>query len=40
MDTTDDARKLLILDIDETLLYATKDALGRPADFVVYDYYI
>jgi RNA polymerase II subunit A small phosphatase-like protein len=40
MDTTDDTRKLLILDLDETLLYATKDALGRPADFVVYDYHI
>jgi RNA polymerase II subunit A small phosphatase-like protein len=40
MDIPDDTRKLLILDIDETLLYATKDALGRPADFAVYDYYI
>jgi RNA polymerase II subunit A small phosphatase-like protein len=37
---TDDTRKLLILDIDETLLYATEEALSRPADFVIYDYYI
>jgi len=36
----DDARKLFILDIDETLLYATKEALDRPADFLVHDYFI
>jgi TFIIF-interacting CTD phosphatase-like protein len=40
VDTTDDTRKLLILDIDETLLYATENALDRPADFVVYNYHI
>jgi carboxy-terminal domain RNA polymerase II polypeptide A small phosphatase len=40
LSTTDDSRKLLILDLDETLLYATEAALDRPEDFRVYDYFV
>jgi TFIIF-interacting CTD phosphatase-like protein len=32
--------KLLILDLDETLLYATAQPPARPADFAVGDYYV
>ncbi len=32
-------RKLLILDLDETLLYATKDHLGREPDFFFFGYH-
>lgn len=35
-----DTRKLLILDIDETLLYATDEALDRAADFRACDYFV
>jgi phosphoserine phosphatase len=31
--------KLLILDLDETLVYATETLLEREADFSVYDYH-
>ena len=31
---------LLILDVDETLIYATKQALNRPSDFTVFDYHV
>jgi len=34
------ARTLLILDLDETLIYATETALDRPADFSVYGYHV
>jgi TFIIF-interacting CTD phosphatase-like protein len=33
-------KKLLILDLDETLVYATETPLFRPPDFYVYDYAI
>lgn len=33
-------RTLLILDLDETLIYATETPLERPADFQVYDYHV
>ena len=32
--------KLLILDLDETLVYASEHALGRPADFAVGPYHV
>jgi len=31
-------KPLVILDVDETLIYATKDRLGREPDFEVYEY--
>ncbi len=31
---------LLILDLDETLVHATKQALDRPADFRLFDYHV
>ncbi|RPD47723.1 phosphoprotein phosphatase [Hymenobacter sediminis] len=31
---------LLILDLDETLIHASSTELGRPADFVLFGYYI
>jgi TFIIF-interacting CTD phosphatase-like protein len=34
------ARKLLILDLDETLIHATKTALEQQADFRVYKYHV
>jgi RNA polymerase II subunit A small phosphatase-like protein len=42
MSSPDPARDpiLLILDLDETLIYATEVPLDRPADFVVYDYHV
>jgi RNA polymerase II subunit A small phosphatase-like protein len=36
----DDKRKLLILDLDETLLYAAEHPLDRPADFILFDYFV
>ncbi|MEG3152861.1 HAD family hydrolase [Sphingomonas sp. ZT3P38] len=33
-------RTLLILDLDETLIYATEQPLDRPADFGVYGYHV
>jgi RNA polymerase II subunit A small phosphatase-like protein len=33
-------RILLILDLDETLIYATETPLDRPPDFEVYDYHV
>lgn len=33
-------RKLLILDIDETLVYATEERLERGADFIVGQYFV
>ena len=36
----DSIKKLLILDIDETLIYATAASLPRQADFLVEQYYI
>jgi TFIIF-interacting CTD phosphatase-like protein len=32
--------KLLILDLDETLIHATETPLARPADFSIYTYHI
>ncbi|MFK7937134.1 MAG: NIF family HAD-type phosphatase [Saprospiraceae bacterium] len=31
---------LLILDLDETLIFATEQQLERKADFIVFDYYV
>lgn len=31
---------LLILDVDETLIHATQKEVSRPADFMVFDYFI
>jgi RNA polymerase II subunit A small phosphatase-like protein len=36
----DSIKKLLILDIDETLIYATEASLPRQADFLVGQYHI
>jgi len=36
----DSLKKLLILDIDETLIYATEASLPRQADFLVGQYHI
>ena len=33
-------RKLLILDLDETLIYATEEKLEREPDFIVGQYFI
>lgn len=33
-------KMLLVLDIDETLIHATPNALNRPADYKVFDYYV
>ncbi len=33
-------KKLLILDLDETLIYATQEKLGREADFTVGQYFV
>lgn len=33
-------RILLVLDLDETLIYATETPLDRPPDFDVYDYHV
>jgi RNA polymerase II subunit A small phosphatase-like protein len=33
-------RTLLILDLDETLVFASETALSRPADFVAFDYHV
>ncbi|CAA9282196.1 MAG: hypothetical protein AVDCRST_MAG56-3817 [uncultured Cytophagales bacterium] len=35
-----DDKILLILDLDETLIYASERPLDRPADFCVFDYYV
>ncbi|MCR6641180.1 MAG: HAD family hydrolase [Sporocytophaga sp.] len=35
-----DKRILLILDLDETLVHATKTELDRKADFIVFNYHI
>jgi len=40
MDYKNDEKILLILDVDETLIFATDTALNRKADFVVFDYHI
>jgi RNA polymerase II subunit A small phosphatase-like protein len=32
--------KLLILDLDETLIYSTTNELERPCDFKVFDYFV
>lgn len=32
--------KLLVLDLDETLIYATQTPLAHPADFSVYNYHV
>ena len=31
---------LLILDVDETLVFATEKELSRKADFIVFDYHV
>ena len=36
----EDQRMLLILDIDETLLYATVSPLDRPEDFRLEDFFV
>ena len=33
-------KKLLILDLDETLIHATKKELSREHDFIIFDYFI
>lgn len=33
-------RKLLVLDLDETLIYATSASLDRPADFILGPYHV
>jgi len=33
-------KPLVILDIDETLIYATKEKLNRKADFTVFEYHV
>jgi RNA polymerase II subunit A small phosphatase-like protein len=33
-------RKLLVLDLDETLIHASADRLGREGDFLVYEYHV
>jgi len=33
-------KTLLVLDIDETLIFATDKELNRKADFIVFDYYV
>lgn len=33
-------KTLLILDVDETLIFATDKPLNRPADFIVFEYYV
>ena len=33
-------KPLLILDVDKTLIYATKQPLNRTADFTVFDYHV
>nr|WP_052430468.1 NIF family HAD-type phosphatase [Sporocytophaga myxococcoides] len=35
-----DKRILLILDLDETVIHASKTQLDRQADFIVYNYHI
>jgi RNA polymerase II subunit A small phosphatase-like protein len=40
MDETAATRKLLILDLDETLIYADTKPLGRPADFRAGPYFV
>jgi TFIIF-interacting CTD phosphatase-like protein len=40
MDAPDDTRKLLVLDLDETLVYSTETPLERTADFRVFDYHV
>lgn len=39
-DPTDAQRKLLILDLDETLIFATDHALGRAPDFKTSSYFV
>lgn len=39
MDASAD-RKLLVLDLDETLIFATQRPLARPADFRVFQYHV
>lgn len=34
------AHKLLILDLDETLIFATEEPLARPADFSAFQYHV
>jgi carboxy-terminal domain RNA polymerase II polypeptide A small phosphatase len=38
MNETD--KKLLILDLDETLIHATSKKLSREPDFIVFDYFV
>lgn len=40
MKAKNDNKTLLILDIDETLIYATKQALDQEVAFQIYDYYV
>ncbi len=40
MDYKNSEKILLILDIDETLIHATRKELNHKADFKVFDYYI
>lgn len=40
MERDESKKVLLILDLDETLIYATNDRLERTADFIVYGYHI
>ena len=38
--TNDTSKRLLILDLDETLIYGTETELARPADFRVGPFYV
>ena len=40
MDEKNKDKMLLILDIDETLVFATSQELSRKADFNVFDYHV
>lgn len=40
MKTTEEQKILLILDLDETLVFATSEALDREADFSVFQYQV
>ena len=40
MDYINKEKILVVLDLDETLIHATKNELGRKADFQIFDYHV
>ena len=40
MDYINKGKILVVLDLDETLIHATKNELDRKADFQVFDYHV